>query len=259
MTAIAPVLFDAFPEDATHDRETPYRTCFNAGAPSEAVQVLWTRYEEPRAALAAGATVVLGVLALVCTVIQAAGTYVIVGSDALNAQEWAVPVILSGIALAAAGGAWAWYLNSRFHPKAKAWRKSLGETWAAHGADITELWRLGYPMSSDVRDFAEKLEGIREALNRLSPEGDELDVARYRLQGFIDASNLPLLGKRAAEATHIKDPKVRQAAMEYKQALRQQEFARKALENEIEGVKDLLATRLQARSDAEIIRLVHER
>jgi hypothetical protein len=39
----------------------------------------------------------------------------------------------------------------------------------------------------------------------------------------------------------------------------QQDMARNALEIEIEGAKDLLAARTQARTDAEIIRLVHQR
>lgn len=259
MTTIAPVLFDAFPEDAAHHREAPYRTCFNAGAPSDAVRTLSTRYEEPRAVIASIAMVVIGVLALVVSVVRLVFMYYSFGTDLLDIPGWLTAVILSGIAVAAAGGAWGWYLSSRFHPKAKAWRRTLVDTWAAYGADITELWRLGHPRSSDVRDFAEKLEDLREALNRLDPEGDELDGARYALQRYIEVSDIPLLGKRAAKATHIRDPKVRQAAKEYKQALRQQEFARKALELEIEGVADLLADRRQARTDAEIIRLVHER
>jgi hypothetical protein len=259
MTAIAPVLFDAFPEDATHDRDDPYRPCFNAGAPSDAVRILSTPCEEPRAVLAASAMIALGVLPLVGSVVITVILYLFFGTDILDVQDWLMPVILSGIALTAVGGVWVWYLSSRFHPKAKAWKKTLGETWAAHGADITELWRLGYPTSSDVRDFAEKLEDVRESLNRLDPEGDELDGARYALQRYIDASNIPLLGKRAAEATHIKDPAVRRAAREYKVALQEQTHFRQVLEAELEQARDVLASRQQARTDAEIIRLVHER
>jgi hypothetical protein len=259
MTAIAPVLFDAFPEDATRDRETPYRPCFNAGAPADAVRILSTPCEEPRAVLAASAMIALGVLPLFGSVILTVIMHLFFGNDILDVPEWTMPAVLAGVVLAATGGVGVWYLNSRFHPKAKAWRKTLGETWSAHGADITELWRLGYPTSADVRDFAEKLEDIRESLNRLDPEGDELDGARYALQRYIDASNIPLLGKRAAEATHIKDPAVRRAAREYKRALQEKTHFRHVLEAELEQACDVLASRQQARTDAEIIRLVHER
>lgn len=258
MTSIAPVLFDAFPEDARHDREAPYRTCFNAGAPSDAIRILSTPCEEPRAVLAASAMVAIGLLPLVGSFVLTVILHLFFGNDILDVQGWLIPVILSGVAVAAAGGVWAWYLSSRFHPTAKVWRKTLGDTWAAHGADITELWTLGYPTTWDVRDFAETLEDIREGLNRLDPEGDELDGARYALQRYIDASNLPSLGAKAAAAPHIKDPKVRQAAKEYKAMVKQQDLARNALEIEIEGVKNLLADRSQARTDAEIIRLVHQ-
>jgi hypothetical protein len=258
MTVIAPVLFDAFPEDARHDREAPYRPCFNAGAPSDVIRTLSTACEEPRAVLAAAAMVAGGLLPMVGSVVLAVIMHLFFGNDALDVQGWLVPVILSGVAVAAAGGAWAWYLNSRFHPKARAWSKTLGDIWAAHGAYITELWTLGYPSTWDVREFAETLEEIREGLNGLDPEGDELDGARYALQRYIEASNLPALGAKAAAATHIEDPKVRQTAKEYEAMVKQQDLARKALEIEIDLLNDLLSTRTQARADADLIRSVYE-
>lgn len=257
MTDIAPVLFDAFPEDAEHTREAPYRSCFNAGATSEAVRTLSASYKEPTTITAALFLTVVGAIPIVGGALL--GFLFVLEGQVPGWAAWVTPVLISGILLTIAGGIWSSYLASRFHPRAKAWKKSLSEAWAAHGSDITELWRLGNPRSSEVRDYAEQLEDIRKGLNKLDPEGDELDGARYALQRFIDVSDIPLLGKRAAEATHIKDPAVRKAAKEYKLALQQKEFARKAVESEIEGASDLLAARRQARTDAEIIRLVHER
>jgi hypothetical protein len=261
MTTIAPVLFDAFPEDAPHCRETPYRPCFNAGAPSEATRILSTPYEDPRTWWAAVAMVAVGLLPLVGTVLLGFFIFLFFRGDTggLSSQGWLAPVILSGIAMAAVGGIWAWYLQSRFHPKAKAWRKTLGEAWLTYGGQIFDLNRAPYAHRSEIVGYAQRLEAIREGLNRLAPEGDELDGARYTLQRYIEVSDIPLLGKRAADAPHIKDPAVRQAAKEYKQALKQQEYARQAAESEISQASDLLVTRQQARTDAEIIRLVHER
>lgn len=260
MTAIAPVLFDAFPEDAQHHREHPYRSCINTGAPADAIRTLSSPCEEPRAVWAASVMVVGGLLPLLGTVILGVVMFLFFGNSPKDfvASEWLAPVILSGIALAAAGGAWAWYLNSRFHPIAKAWKRTLGDTWAAHGGAITELWTLSIDAREDARDLAERLEEVREGLNRLDPEGDELDVARYTLQRFIDASYIPALGAKAAAATHIKDPKVRQAAKEYEAMVKQQEYTRGAVEIAVAAAEDLLAARTQASSDADLIKRVHQ-
>lgn len=260
MTDIAPVLFDAFPEDAPHTREFPYRGCFNAGAPSDAIRILSSPYEEPRAVWVATAMVMAGLLPLIGSACVGFFMFLFFGGDPgrLIAQGWLFPIILSGILLAAAGGAWARYLTSRFHPTAKAWKKTLGDTWAAHGSDVTELWWLGTNTRHEVQDYAKKLEEIRTGLNRIDPEGDELDVTRYTLQRFIDASYIPPLGAKAAKATHIKDPKVRQAGKEYEAMVKQQEYARGAVEVAVAAAEDLLTSRLQARSDAELIRLVHQ-
>lgn len=260
MAAIAPVLFDAFPEDARHDREAPYRGCVNTGAPGEAVETMSTPYETPPALFAAMSLGAAGALPLV------AGLWFLIlnflhireHDSLLDLPAWLTPVALSGLALIAVAVAWGSYLASRFHPKAKAWRKTLGDAWAAHGGDITELWTLGVSTRHEVQEYAEKLEDVRKGLNRLDPEGDELDVARYTLQRFIDASNIPPLGAKAAKASHIKDPKVRQAAKEYEGMVKQQGLARQAVEVAAAAAEDLLAARTQARSDAELIKQVHQ-
>ena len=260
MTAIAPVLFDAFPEDAPHTRASPYRGCINTGAPADAVETLSTPYEEPPATWVATAMVAIGLLPLIGSILRGFFGFLFFREDPalLNVPQWLVTTILSGLFLAAAGGAWAWYLQSHFHPNAKAWKKTLGETWAAHGGDIAELWTLGTNTRHEVQDYAEKLEEIRESLNGLEPEGDELDVARYTLQRFIEASKIPSLGAKAAAAPHIKDPKVRKAAKEYEAMVKKQEYARGAVDVAVAAAEDLLAVRTQARSDADLIKRVHQ-
>lgn len=260
MTAIAPVLFDAFPEGASQNQDIPHLQCFNAGAPADAIRILSTPCEPPRAVLAAAAMAVFGLLPAIGSGIV--GLYMLLvfrDEFIFNMPDWLVATILSGMALAAVGGVWSGYLFSGRHPGAKEWRAALDAAWLTHGGQIFDLGRVPYAHRSEIVGYAQRLEAIRKGLNRLDPEDDELDGARYALQRYIEVSDIPLLGKRAADAPHIKDPAVRQAAKEYKQALKQQEYARQAAESEISQASDLLVTRQQARTDAEIIRLVHER
>lgn len=257
-TPIAPVLFTALREEASPFDE-PSLECFNAGAPAEGIDALHAPYTPSRFTPVAGALIALSTLVLAVAACILIGNLVTRHPDPFLSLEWTYPVTLPAAALFVVALAWASYLLSDRHPRAKAWQSALGEAWLTQGGQVFNLNRLPHPDRREVTGYAEALEEIRKGLNKLAPEGDELDGARYALERFIDVSDIPLLGKRAAEATHIKDPAVRQAAKEYKLALQQQEFARKAVESEIAGANDLLAARRQARTDAEIIRLVHER
>lgn len=262
MTAIAPVLFDAYPEKARHTDAEPYRECFNAGASSTgAVEALSTPYEPPRATQAATMTIIVGLIPLVGSILIGVFMFLFFHDDHFHTvtPEWLGQALLSGFVLTAAGVAWCYYLLSHRRPEAKAWSRALGDAWAAHGADITDLEKVGYQIREEVRLYAATLEKIRKSLNGLDPDGDELDVARYALQRYIEVSDIPVLGKRAAEANHIKDPKVRQAAKDYKAMLEQQKHCRRAVEDAVAEAGVLLAARRQARTDAEIIRLVHKR
>jgi hypothetical protein len=260
MTAVAPVLFHAFPENAPHDQEEPSLECFNAGASADGVEALRAPFKMSRAIWGAGALIIAGVAT------SAAALFILVflvlthDADPFGAvTEMMEPFGVPSAVLLFTGIAWALALSTSLNPKTKAWRRALGDAWLTHGGQIIALKDVPFAIRSQVADDLTILEAHRNGLNRLDPEGDELDGARYALQRFIEVSDIPLLGKRAALATHIKDPAVRQAAKEYAQAVKQQDLARHALDTEIESVKDLHARRRQARTDAEIIRLVHER
>lgn len=267
MTTIAPILFHAFPEGASHHLDEPSLECFNAGASTEAARTLSTPFEPSRAAGVAAATAVLGLLPLLGS--GTGGLFMLVlfrDKFIFNMPDWLLATILSGLGLALVSGAWSAYLFSSRHPKAKVWKSALGDAWLTHGGQIIALDRVPYAIRSEVKEDLTLLEDIRQGLNRLAPSGgdlspigDELDGVRYAMQRYIEVSDIPVLGRRAAAAPHIKDPAVRQAAKDHAKALTQKKFARIALDTEIEGTKELLADRRQARTDAEIIRLVHER
>lgn len=260
MTVIAPVLFDAFPEGASQNDTEPHLQCFNAGAPAEAIRILSTPCAVPRVVGVAAAAAVLGLLPAIGSAIVGLFTLVLCRDlSVFNMPDWLLATILSGLGLAVVSAVWSGYLFSSRHPNAKAWKAALDEAWLTHGGQIFDLNRVPYAARNEVLGLAQRLEAIRKGLNRLDPEGDELDGARYALQRYIEVCDIPLLGKRAADAPHIKDPAVRQAAKEYKQALKQQEYAKQAVEVEISLALGVNDARLQARTDAEIIRLVHER
>lgn len=260
MTAIAPVLFYAYPEDASHNAAGPSLQCFNASESADGVEALSAPFKWPRAIWASVALIILGLAPVAVTGMILVALVASHHPDPFgDVTEWTEPLGLPSAVLLAAGFAWSLFLTSSLNPNAKAWKKALGDAWAAHGAEITVLRTLSNQTRKDVLEYGDTLEKIRKSLNRLDPEGDELDVVRYRLQRYIEASNLPALGAKAAAATHVKDPLVRQAAKEYKAMLEQKKLARRALDDSIAEAGIVLATRLQARSDAELIKLVHER
>jgi hypothetical protein len=261
MTAIAPVLFRAYPEGSKSYGADLHQEYFNAGVGAEATRSLSTPHEPGWAVLAALSVALLGLLPVGALCVAFAGNVLNFRphEGLFDLPEWLENASLMGFAVFWTGVIWAAYTLSASHPKAKAWQGELDNAWLAHGGQIIALKDVPSAVRNEVAADLAVLEAYRKGLNRLDPEGDELDGARYALQRYIEVSDIPLLGKRAAEATHIKDPAVRRAAREYAQALKQQNLARQALVTEIEAVQELLADRRQARTDAEIIRLVHER
>jgi hypothetical protein len=260
MTDIAPVLFKAFPEDSSANLIEPTLECFNAAVSAGGVRALSTPLKSSLAIWAANGLIIAGLsVPAVATMAFVLGIFTHAPAPEETAMQWVGPVAIPGLGLFLAGVAWTVILSAPVNPKVKAWKKNLSAAWAAHGAEITVLDDLPAETRQDVLRYCETLEKLRIALNNLGPEGDELDLARYRLQDFIYASDLPYAGKRAAEASHITDPKVRRAAKEYKTLAEQQKLARRALTDAIAEAGTILVTRLQARNDAETIRLVHGR
>ena len=261
MTTIAPVLFCAYPEGSKPYGASPHRQYFNAGVGADAARALSTPHEPGGTVVVGASLALLGLLPVLGWGALFAGNFLHLRphNGLFDLPEWLDAAALAGFALFWAGVTWAAYTLSESNPRARAWRRELGDAWLAHGGQIFDLDQVPYTARREVLVYAKGLEVIRKGLNRLDPEGDELDGARYALQRYIEVSDIPLLGKRAADAPHIKDPAVRRAAKEYKQALNQQEYAKQAVESEISQAAEVLTTRQQTRTDAEIIRLVHER
>jgi hypothetical protein len=239
---IAPVLFHVFPEDAPHSTKTPRLECFNAGVSQDDIASLTTPHK-PAGRARKAAFIVAGIAGI---------GYVICGSAAIVAlllrrMDLLESPVLVNLEVATLGltilsGVWLYFLMSPSRPDPKAWRAALGEAWSAHGSQVIVLKHLPNAVRSQVTEDLAVLEDIRKGLNRLDPSGgelapagDELDTARYAMLRYIEASDIPALSKRAAAATHIKDPAVRQAAKDYKQAIEHQRLTRAALDTEIES------------------------
>lgn len=258
MPEIAPVLFKALPDGASIT-DSPSVECFNAGAPAEAVAAVTTPFRAPGLFYVGAALAAVSTLAPIAWFLHVLIHFrerplVLTGAD-----EWLGPLSVPAEVLLVAGIALMLFAWSPLSPAVRAWRKNLDTAWANHGADLTDLGPLHYEDRVDARKYCETLEKLRVSLNKLNPEGDELDVARYRLQQFIEVSDTSYIGKRAAAAPHITDPKVRQAAKEYKALEERKKLARRAVTDEITALGQLLVDRLQAKKDAEIVRLVHGR
>lgn len=260
---IPAIIFKAFPETSHPGESEAWLKCFNAGLDGDEVDTLTTGWDPPRRTTRAA--ICLGGIGLVPLAVAMAMTifyFALAGGLVQASFDMPIALVWSalfGLALAGVSLWWADYLTGGRSRAAQAWKRALGEAWTKHGSQVFVLKYLPRGVEDEVSEKLETLEDIRKGLNRLDPRGDELDVARYAMERFIEASDIPLLSRRAAAATHIRDRKVRQAAKEYAQAVKGQDHWRKNLDGAIDIAKELLADRRQARTDAEIIRLVHER
>ncbi|MET4143868.1 hypothetical protein [Arthrobacter sp. UYCo732] len=260
---IAPLIFKALPENARPTSEA-WVECFNTGLDESALTPLTEEFDHPRN-MAADVVIVAGLFPLcVGMMLYCLSSLTGISFNSGPNTDFRIPdvvllSILPGVGVAALGSAWAVFLKSTKNRRAKAWKQALSDAWLAHGGQIIALKDVPKSVREEVTDDLCKLDEIRRGLNRLDPDGDELDDARDAIVRYIEASDIPLLGKRAAAATHIKDPAVRQAAKEYEQAVQAQGFTRKRVDLALGAAWDLLDSRRQERTDADIIKLVHER
>lgn len=231
--------------------------CINTHLSRPELETLTKPCREMEPPMAAAALVALGLVPLLADLVCLAGWAIHLTGDLFPDP---LPVLtLVGIGVTLAGLVWAGWTMSPKRSYAKAWRDSLSAAWLRHSSHVVLLKDVPKNVRDEVEEYAISFDNVGRRLNRLDPHGDELDGARLALARFIQASRIPLLNKRAAEAPHIKDPAVRRAAKDYQQAVAKQQEARRALDAEVVSARELLTARLQERTDAELIRLVNER
>lgn len=253
-TPIAPVTTTVF---TTPSNSGKLADCFNARLSGPELEKLTTPHPDIHPPMFPMLLAMVGAVPFLACCVTAFGWMIGLTPDPL--PEPFVSLFFPGIGLTLVCSFWIGYALSPKRSRPKAWRDSLSAAWLKHSGGVYLFSDIPKDVNEEVWNDATTLDSIGRGLNRLDPRGDELDDARQALVSYIEASRIPLLNKRAADAPHIKDPAVRQAAKDYKRAVRRQEDARRYLDHMIQQARGLLAARRQERTDAELIRLANER
>jgi hypothetical protein len=259
---IAPVSFHALPKNPTPNAE-PTVECFNAGLDDNELARLTAPYEKP-GQTAAFMVACCGLLPLGLGIAFVLVNFVLVAGGAKSPERmmdlpyWVVLSVLIGLGVFLIGSLLAFHIAAPYRRRFKAWQQSISDTWMSAEGRVVRLNTIPVAVRDEVIVMICSLDEVRHQLKHFNPQGDELDSARKAVHRYILASNIPLLLKQAADAPHIRDRAVRQAAKDYKHAVARQENARQEAENAVELCFALLASHRQARTDAELIRRANE-